>query len=77
VRHQYELTEQGRDFYHMPLALMAWGRRWLGHSRADATLTHTPCGQSAEPILGCLTCAEPMGKDDIAIGGAEVVEEGS
>jgi DNA-binding HxlR family transcriptional regulator len=77
VRHEYQLTEQGRDFYHMPLALMAWGRRWLGHSRADATLTHTPCGQSAEPILGCLTCAEPMGKDDIAIGGAEVVEEGS
>jgi DNA-binding HxlR family transcriptional regulator len=77
ARHEYELTEQGRDFYHMPLALMAWGRRWLGHSRADATLTHTPCGQSAEPILGCLTCAEPMGKDDIAIGGAEVVEEGS
>ena len=77
VRHQYELTEQGRDFYHMPLALMAWGRRWLGQSRADATLTHTPCGQSVEPILGCLTCAQPMGNDDIAIRGAEVVEESS
>jgi DNA-binding HxlR family transcriptional regulator len=69
VRHEYELTEQGRDFYHMPLALIAWGRRWLGHSRADATLTHTPCGQPAEPILGCLTCAEPMSKEDIAFGG--------
>jgi DNA-binding HxlR family transcriptional regulator len=71
VRHEYQLTEQGRDFYHMPLALMAWGRRWLGHSRADATLTHNLCGQPAEPILGCLTCAEPMGKDQIAIWRAE------
>ena len=24
-RHEYHLTEQGRDFYHMPVALMAWG----------------------------------------------------
>jgi DNA-binding HxlR family transcriptional regulator len=67
VRHAYELTEQGRDFYHMPIALMAWGRRWLGHSRADATMTHIPCGQPAEPILGCLTCGDPMDKDDIAV----------
>jgi DNA-binding HxlR family transcriptional regulator len=71
VRYEYELTEQGRDFYHMPLSLMAWGRRWLGHSRADATLTHVPCGRPAEPVLGCLTCTEPMGKGHIALCGAE------
>ena len=71
ARHEYQLTDQGRDFYHMPVALMAWGRRWLGHNRADATLTHIPCGQRAEPILGCLTCGEPIGKDQIAILGAE------
>jgi len=29
----------------------------------------------AEPILGCLTCREPMSKDNIAIRGAEAVEE--
>jgi DNA-binding HxlR family transcriptional regulator len=75
ARHQYELTEQGRDFYHMPLALMAWGRRWLGHSRADATMTHTPCGQQAEPILGCLTCGNPLGKNNIAVGGTETAQE--
>ena len=75
VRHEYQLTEQGRDFYHMPLALMAWGRRWLGRGRADATLTHVPCGHPVEPILGCLTCAEPMSKHDIAISGAEAVAE--
>jgi DNA-binding HxlR family transcriptional regulator len=65
ARHEYELTEQGRDFYHMPLALMTWGRRWLGHSRADATLTHTPCGQPVEPVLGCLTCAEPLARIEL------------
>ena len=69
VRHEYELTEQGRDFYHMPVALMAWGRRWLGRSRADATMTHIPCGQPAEPILGCLTCGEPMGREDVCVAG--------
>jgi DNA-binding HxlR family transcriptional regulator len=71
TRHEYHLTEQGRDFYHMPVALMAWGRRWLGHSRADATLTHVACGQPAEPVLGCLTCGDPIGKEHIAIWGAD------
>jgi DNA-binding HxlR family transcriptional regulator len=74
ARHEYQLTEQGRDFYHMPMALMAWGRRWLGQSGADATLTHVPCGQPAEPILGCLTCTEPIGKEHIVIRGTEAVE---
>jgi DNA-binding HxlR family transcriptional regulator len=74
VRHEYELTDQGRDFYHMPLALMAWGRRWLGHSRGDASLTHIQCGQAAEPILGCLVCRRPMGKGDVVVRGAEVAE---
>jgi DNA-binding HxlR family transcriptional regulator len=77
VRHEYELTEQGRDFYHMPMALMAWGRRWLGHSRADATLTHIPCGQPAEPILVCLTCGHLMSKSSIAMCGTEAAEETS
>jgi DNA-binding HxlR family transcriptional regulator len=77
VRHAYELTEQGRDFYHVPMALMAWGRRWLGHSRADATLTHIPCGQPAEPILGCLACGHPMSKSSIAMSGPQAAEETS
>jgi DNA-binding HxlR family transcriptional regulator len=67
ARHEYLLTEQGRDFYHMPLALMTWGRRWLGHSRADATLTHTPCGQPLDPILGCLACTESLSRDQICM----------
>jgi hypothetical protein len=61
----------------MPMALMAWGRRWLGHSRADATLTHIPCGQPAEPILVCLTCGHLMSKSSIAMCGTEAAEETS
>lgn len=71
IRHEYELTEQGLDFYHMPIALMAWGRRWLGPNRADATLTHNLCSQPTEPVLGCLTCSERMRKDDIALSAVD------
>jgi DNA-binding HxlR family transcriptional regulator len=73
VRHEYHLTEQGHDFYHVPVALMTWGRRWLGRVRADATLTHSSCGHPAEPVLGCLACAAPIGKENIAILGVGLV----
>src|ERR671920_79401 len=29
VRHDYELTEQGRDFFGVLAALNAWGDKWL------------------------------------------------
>jgi DNA-binding HxlR family transcriptional regulator len=67
VRHQYELTEQGRDYYHMPLALMAWARRWLGPGSGDASLIHVPCGRPAEPVFGCLTCGQPMTSGDVTL----------
>ena len=48
------------------LALTAWGRWWLRHSRAEVTLKHTP-SDSRSTLLGCLTCAEPIHKDQIGL----------
>ena len=44
VRHEYRLTDKGADLYHVPLAILTWGQRWLGAAESDTTLTHTPCG---------------------------------
>lgn len=66
-RHEYRLTEKGFDLYPVPLAIMGWGRRWLGPAESDAALTHTPCGADLEVVLTCGVCAEPITRSDIAL----------
>jgi DNA-binding HxlR family transcriptional regulator len=67
VRHEYRLTEKGLDLYPVPLAIMTWGRRWLGPAESDTTLTHTPCGADLQVELSCGACAEPISLDGIAL----------
>ena len=51
----------------VPLAIMAWGRRWLGPAESDTTLTHAPCGADLHVKLSCGACAEPISLDTIAL----------
>jgi DNA-binding HxlR family transcriptional regulator len=67
VRHEYRLTEKGLDLYPVPLAIMTWGRRWLGPAESDTTLTHTPCGADLRVVLSCGACAEPISHGNIAL----------
>jgi DNA-binding HxlR family transcriptional regulator len=67
VRHEYRLTEKGFDLYPVPLAIMTWGRRWLGPAESDTTLTHTPCGADLRAVLSCGACAEPMSRPSIVL----------
>jgi DNA-binding HxlR family transcriptional regulator len=66
VRHEYRLTEKGLDYYHVPLAMLTWGRRWLAPD-ADARLKHTPCGGALHASLACASCGETIARDDIAL----------
>lgn len=56
TRHEYRLTDKGLDYYHVPLAMLTWGQRWLQPPAADAHLTHTPCGSALHAQLGCAAC---------------------
>ena len=67
VRHEYRLTEKGLDLYPVPLAIMAWGRSWLGPAESDATLTHVSCGADLQVVLSCGACEDPISLDSIAL----------
>jgi DNA-binding HxlR family transcriptional regulator len=41
-RHEYLLTEKGRELMNVLLALMAWGDRWVSGEGAARSHTHTP-----------------------------------
>jgi DNA-binding HxlR family transcriptional regulator len=54
TRHEYVLTEKGRDLMPVALALMAWGDKHLTGSRgAPLSLRHTTCGQPVSVEVRC------------------------
>jgi DNA-binding HxlR family transcriptional regulator len=67
VRHEYRLTERGLDLYHLPLAMLTWGQRWLDSNESDIHLTHAVCGRELNPVLSCNRCAAPIARQDIRL----------
>ena len=60
-RHEYRLTEAGRDLNGVLLALMGWGDRWLTDgSGPPMQVVHRGCDQPITPALVCPDCGEPL-----------------
>jgi DNA-binding HxlR family transcriptional regulator len=38
-RHEYRLTDKGRDFYPVIMTLMAWGNRWVQRDQTTVALS--------------------------------------
>jgi DNA-binding HxlR family transcriptional regulator len=71
VRHEYRLTEAGRDLVPAILALTAWGDRWARPKEGSPILfVHKSCGQKFQAEVSCSACGEPIRADTVtAIGG--------
>ena len=59
-RHEYRLTQKGRDLYPALIALMQWGDRYTTDHGAPVTLVHTECGHETAPVLACSHCGEEL-----------------
>jgi DNA-binding HxlR family transcriptional regulator len=60
VRHEYRLTDMGKDLHPALLALMSWGDRYLADDGPPALLEHYGCGQETEGMVVCAHCREPL-----------------
>jgi DNA-binding HxlR family transcriptional regulator len=61
LRHEYLLTESGRDFYSVILAMTSWGDRWLADEAGTLVVTrHDVCGHDAHAEVVCSHCRQPM-----------------
>lgn len=61
VRHEYVLTDKGRDFFPVVAAMQRWGDRWLaGDDGPPVVLHHTGCGQDMHAEVVCSQCGEPL-----------------
>lgn len=60
-RYEYRLTEMGRDWYSVQLALVAWGDKWLdGGKGPPLRLRHQTCGHLFKPVVVCSECGEAV-----------------
>jgi DNA-binding HxlR family transcriptional regulator len=66
LRHEYRLTDMGKELYPVVLALVAWGDKWL--SDADGTpvlLHHQTCGHFFTPVMTCSECGDVVTARDV------------
>jgi len=63
-RHEYRLTEAGRDLYPAIVTLMRWGDRHLS-SDPPVVLRHNSCGHEADPLLVCSHCHEELDPHEV------------
>ena len=63
-RHDYRLTEKGRDLWAVIIALKQWGDRWLGTDDTPVQITHKACGKVVRPHMTCPDCGERIEAHD-------------
>ena len=68
VRHEYRLTDKGRDVYPILAAMAAWGDRWLtGPEGTPLVLHHTACDHDTSAVVVCRECAAPIDVREITV----------
>jgi DNA-binding HxlR family transcriptional regulator len=60
ARHEYRLTDKGRDVYPVLAAMAAFGDKWLLHDERPVVLHHTTCDHDMHAVVTCSECAEPL-----------------
>jgi DNA-binding HxlR family transcriptional regulator len=61
VRHEYRLTDKGRDIYPILAAMAAFGDKWLlGNDGPPLVLHHTTCAHDMHAVVTCSECAQPL-----------------
>ncbi len=65
-RHEYVLTEKGRDVFPVLAAIARWGDRWLaGEAGPPVVFHHHPCGHATHAEVVCAVCGEPLRLEDV------------
>ncbi|MGA3402932.1 MAG: helix-turn-helix domain-containing protein [Acetobacteraceae bacterium] len=63
-RHAYHLTERGRDFRPVLVAMLAWGNRHFAPEGPSIMIVDAKTGAAADPILVDRTTLRPLAEPD-------------
>ncbi len=64
-RHDYRLTDKGRDLWPVLTAMRQWGDHHAAPSGPPLQLVHKVCGAISDAVLVCASCGEPLGPRDV------------
>jgi DNA-binding HxlR family transcriptional regulator len=68
VRHEYLLTDKGRDFFGVLAAINAWGDRWqTGDDGIPVVMHHTVCDHDMHATVVCSSCGDPLHHQDVVV----------
>jgi DNA-binding HxlR family transcriptional regulator len=64
VRHDYVLTEKGRDLWLVVAAMRQWGDRWEAPGGAPVVSLHNACDHPLDVIVACEHCGVQVDRPD-------------
>jgi DNA-binding HxlR family transcriptional regulator len=66
LRHEYRLTDKGRELFPYAAFLNDWGERWLlGPAGSPQRFVHRPCGATLVPSVRCARCDVPLRQETV------------
>ncbi len=65
LRHEYRLTDKGRDLWPVLTAMREWGDRWAAPDGAPLELVHDACGEVLRLTHTCSACGEPVDRRSV------------
>ena len=75
-RDEYVLTERGRDFHPVLLALLAWGNRHFAVEGASVQLVNRRTGAKVEPVVVDRATGEEIAGPDFAVVPGPAADDG-
>ncbi|MFC5677120.1 winged helix-turn-helix transcriptional regulator [Aeromicrobium endophyticum] len=66
VRHEYLLTDRGRQVWPILISMWSWEKGWVDDPEVDLPrMLHTTCGGFFDPVLTCGSCRETIRWRDV------------
>ncbi|HEY5859329.1 MAG TPA: helix-turn-helix domain-containing protein, partial [Actinomycetota bacterium] len=59
-RHEYRLTDKGRDLWPVLTTMREWGDKWAAPNGAPLEVVHDSCGRVLHLKPTCSACGEPV-----------------
>jgi DNA-binding HxlR family transcriptional regulator len=75
-RHEYVLTERGRDFRPVMIAMMAWGNRHFAEDGVQSTLVDAITGIEVDPILVDRATLRPLTEEGFTFAAGPAATDG-
>src|SRR5664280_1083375 len=70
-RYDYRLTDKGRDLWPVLTTMRQRGDRYAAPSGPPLDVTHNACGPTADAVLVCGSCGQPIGPRDVRAAPAQ------